>query len=75
VPLEQVVSFGVAPRLSGAFVVGLQASPGLREDIRARGTLLGVRGEWRVYSIGCPARASSSSSGSLLNAGVSGARR
>ena len=35
VPLADVVSFGRPSRRSGAFVVGLQASPGLREDMRA----------------------------------------
>jgi hypothetical protein len=55
VPLSSVVSFGVRPRLSGAFVVGLQASPGLREDVRAVTEQIGVRGEWRAYSLDCPA--------------------
>ncbi len=65
VPLADVVSFGRRPRSSGAFVVGLQAPPGLREDVRAVATQLGRRGEWRAYSLDCPAAI----------AGVSGARR
>lgn len=65
VPLSGVVSFGVKPRLSGAFVVGPQASPGLREDIRAVAEQLDERGEWRAYSLDCPA----------ATAGVRGARR
>lgn len=66
VPLSDVVSFGTAPRLSGAFIVGPQASPGLREDVRAVAELVGERGEWRAYSLGCPAAAT---------VGVIGARR
>ena len=54
VPLSNVVSFGVKPRLSGAFVVGPQAAPGLREDVRTVAEQIGVRGEWRVYSLDCP---------------------
>lgn len=72
VPLSDVVSFGLAPRLSGAFVVGLQASPGLREDVRAAAVAVAQRGEWSVYSIDCPATASVSPTRS---AGVSGATR
>jgi hypothetical protein len=65
VPLSSVVSFGVTPRLSGAFVVGPQASPGLREDVRAVADQLGRRGEWRAYLLDCPA----------ASVGVPGARR
>ena len=36
VPLSEVVSFGEPPRLSGAFVVGPQASPQLRARCRRR---------------------------------------
>jgi hypothetical protein len=67
VALSQVVSFGAPPSASGVFVVGPGARTGLRLDLRAHGELIGARGEWRVYSIGCPASAPS--------AGVSGARR
>ena len=66
VPLSDVVSFGRAPRLSGAFIVGPQASPRLREDVRAVAALVAVRGEWRAYSLDCPAAAT---------LGVIGARR
>lgn len=65
VPLADVVSFGVTPRLSGAFVVGPQASRRLRAGVRAVAEPLGRRGEWRAYSLDCPA----------ATAGVSGARR
>jgi hypothetical protein len=65
VPLSSVVSFGIGPRESGAFVVGPQASPGLREDVRAVAAELGERGEWGAYSLDCPA----------ATTGVSGARR
>jgi hypothetical protein len=65
VPLADVVSFGVRPRLSGAFVVGPQASPGLRDGVRAVAEPLARRGEWRAYSLDCPA----------ATAGVSGAHR
>jgi hypothetical protein len=65
VPLSDVVSFGVTPRLSGAFVVGPQASPSLRDGVRAIAEPLARRGEWRAYSLDCPA----------ATAGVSGARR
>jgi hypothetical protein len=73
VPLSQVVSFGTPPRLSGAFVVGLQASPGLRQDVRAAATRVAAAGEWSVYSIDCPAMASSSPG--PRSAGVRGATR
>jgi hypothetical protein len=66
VPLSDVVSFGAAPRLSGAFIVGPQASPGLREDVRAVAALVAVRGEWRAYSLDCP---------DVATVGVIGARR
>lgn len=72
VPLSQVVVFGAPTRASGAFVVGLGASRALHDDIRAAGRLLGVGGEWRAYSIGCPATANSPPP---RNAGVSGATR
>jgi hypothetical protein len=65
VPLSNVVSFGKPPRLSGAFIVGPQASPQLREAVRAVAVPLAGRGEWRAYSLDCPA----------ATAGVSGARR
>lgn len=72
VPLSHVVSFGRAPRLSGAFVVGLQATPRLRRDVHAAATPVARDGEWRVYSIDCPATARPSPARS---AGVSGATR
>jgi hypothetical protein len=65
VPLSRVVSFGQAPRDSGAFVVGPQAGAALRRAVRSAGDELGARGEWRVYSLDCPA----------ATAGVTGARR
>lgn len=74
VALTDVVSFGEAPRLSGAFVVGLQASPGLRQDVRATATPVARSGEWSVYSIDCPATASASPP-AASSAGVSGATR
>jgi hypothetical protein len=73
VPLSQVVSFGTRPRLSGAFVVGLQASPGLRQDVREAAQLVAQEGEWSVYSIDCPATARPSVP--ARSAGVSGATR
>jgi len=72
VPLSHVVSFGAPSRRSGAFVVGLQASPGLRHEMSGVGMLLGRHGEWSVRSVGCPLRASASSARST---GVSGASR
>jgi hypothetical protein len=65
VPLANVVSFGVTPRLSGAFVVGPRASPRLLDGVRAVAQPLARRGEWRAYSLDCPA----------ATAGVSGAHR
>jgi hypothetical protein len=65
VPLADVVSFGVTPRLSGAFVIGPQASRSLRAGVRAVAVPLARRGEWRAYSLDCPA----------ATLGVSGARR
>ena len=53
VPLADVVSFGAPSRRSGAFVIGLQASPGLRHEMRAAGRPLGAHGEWSVRSVGC----------------------
>ena len=73
VRLADVVSFGEPSRRSGAFVVGLQASPGLRAAMRAAGTSLGRRGEWSVYSVACPLTASVSPA--ARSAGVSGAAR
>jgi hypothetical protein len=72
VALAQVVSFGAPSRASGAFVLGRGAPPALHDDIRSAGTLLGARGEWRAYSIGCPPTTSSSPARS---AGVTGASR
>ena len=54
VPLSEVVSFGVPSRRSGAFVIGLQASPGLRHDMLAVGRALGANGEWSLRSVACP---------------------
>ena len=75
--LADVVSFGRLPRMSGAFVVGPQAPPGLKQSLQGRADLRGRRGEWSVYSLDCPATAGSRSSApdSSLRAGVSGARR
>ena len=73
VPLSQVVSFGTPPRRSGAFVVGLQASPGLRHDVDVAATRVASGGEWTVYSIDCPATARPSPA--ARSAGVSGATR
>lgn len=72
VPLADVVSFGDPPRLSGAFIVGLQASPALRRSVRATATAIASNGEWRLYSLDCPVTASASAARS---AGVSGATR
>ncbi len=72
VPLSHVVSFGAPSRRSGAFVVGLQASPGLRHEMSGVGTLLARHGEWSVRSVGCPLTAKASSARST---GVSGASR
>lgn len=71
VALSQVVVFGAPSRASGAFVVGLGAPRDLHDDVRAAGRLLGVSGEWRAYSIGCPVTASASP----RSAGVTGASR
>jgi hypothetical protein len=73
VPLSDVVSFGRAPRRSGMFVLGPRASDSLEAATRARAVPVATRGEWRVYSIGCPPSAGASSSRSTT--GVSGARR
>jgi len=75
VPLADVVSFGTPPRRSGAFVVGPRASPRLRLGTAARAELRAQLGEWRVYSLKCPATATASASASARSAGVSGARR
>lgn len=72
IPLSQVVGFGEPSRRSGAFVLGFGAPRALHDDIRSAGRLLGVSGEWRAYSIGCPVTANSPPS---RNAGVSGASR
>lgn len=72
VPLSQVVAFGAPSRASGAFILGLGAPRALHDDIRSAGRLLGVSGEWRAYSIGCPVTATSPPP---RNAGVSGASR
>ena len=72
VPLSQVVGFGAPSRASGAFVLGRGAPRALHDDIRSAGRLLGVSGEWRAYSIGCPVTANSPPP---RNAGVSGASR
>ena len=55
VPLGSVVTFGLPPTKSGAFVVGPQASPLLRSFMRGHTDLLAERGEWRVYSLRCAA--------------------
>jgi hypothetical protein len=73
VPLADVVSFGRPPRLSGAFVLGPQASRSLEVVTRARAAPVAARGDWRVYSIACPPTAGASASPSTH--GVSGARR
>jgi hypothetical protein len=73
VPLSQVVSFGTRPRLSGAFVLGPQAPAGLRRDVRDAAAAVAHDGEWSVYSIDCPATASSSPP--APSAGVTGATR
>jgi hypothetical protein len=72
VPLSHVVSFGTRPRLSGAFVLGLQA-PALHRSVRATATPVAHDGEWSVYSIDCPATASPSPP--APSAGVTGATR
>ncbi len=73
VGLSQVVSFGAPSRRSGAFVIGLQASPVLRHAMLGVGAPLGAQGEWSVRSVGCPSTDSASSSAS--SAGVAGASR
>jgi hypothetical protein len=55
VPLGDVVSFGTPPRLSGAFVLGPQASRRLREGVATVAERLAGRGEWRAYALHCPA--------------------
>jgi hypothetical protein len=74
VPLSRVVSFGMPPRRSGAFVVGPRASLSLRREMRATATRVAQIGEWSVYSIDCPATASWSPP-PARSAGVSGAAR
>lgn len=74
VPLSHVVSFGEPSRRSGAFVVGLQASPGLRHDMLAAGRRLARHGEWSVRSVACPLTASSSAA-AARSTGVTGASR
>jgi len=73
VPLSHVVSFGEPSRRSGAFVIGLQAAPGLRHDMLGAGPLVARHGEWSVRSVACPLTASSSAA--ARSAGVSGASR
>jgi hypothetical protein len=73
VGLSDVVSFGEPSRRSGAFVIGLQASPGLRHDMLAAGRGVARQGEWTVRSVACPRTASSSAP--TRSAGVSGASR
>lgn len=70
--LGDVVSFGAPPHLSGAFVVGPEATPALARAVRRVATPLGREGEWRIYSIGCAATASASP---VRSAGGSGATR
>jgi len=76
-PLADVVSFGRMPHRSGAFVIGPQAPWALRLSVARRAILLARRGEWRAYSLDCPATTGSrsSSSGRPRRAGVTGARR
>jgi len=76
-PLADVVSFGRVPHQSGAFIIGPQAPWSLRMSVARRAVLLARRGEWRAYSLDCPATAGSrsSSSGRSRTAGVTGARR
>jgi len=71
VALADVVSFGRPPRYSGAFVVGVQATPATRARLRAKAELLGARGEWRIYSLDCPTAVA----GAARSTGVSGAQR
>jgi hypothetical protein len=73
VPLSHVVSFGRRPRLSGAFIIGPQAPAALRRDVRDTAAAVAHEGEWGVYSIDCPATASSSPP--APSAGVMGAMR
>ncbi len=73
VPLGQVVSFGEPPRLSGAFLVGLEATPALRAAVRRVAVPVAREGEWTVYSLDCPATTRSPSPSS--SAGVSGTTR
>ncbi|MEA2188953.1 MAG: hypothetical protein QOK16_3964 [Solirubrobacteraceae bacterium] len=73
IPLADVVSFGRPPHLSGAFVLGPQASQSLDIATRARAAPVASHGEWHVYSIDCPSSAGASSSQSTR--GVSGALR
>jgi len=73
VPLSHVVSFGTRPRLSGAFVMGIEAPAALRRAVRDTAERVAHDGEWSVYAIDCPATASSSSP--APSAGVTGATR
>ena len=75
VPLGGVVSFGVVPTESGAFVVGARSSVRVRRHTWPGAERLGARGEWRAYSIDCPAAAGSERAAGARDAGVSGARR
>jgi len=78
VALSRVVNFGWRPALSGAFVVGPQASPRLRQAVRSAATPVARQEEWTVYSIDCPATATATAtarSSAARSAGVSGATR
>jgi hypothetical protein len=72
VALSGVVSFGLPPARSGAFIAGPGTPLAARVRLATRARLLGSRGEWRVYLLGCSPIAAASSSRS---AGVSGAQR
>ena len=74
-PLGGVVSFGAVPTESGAFVVGARSSVRVRRHTWPGAERLGARGEWRAYSIDCPAGAGSERGAGARDAGVSGARR
>lgn len=74
VALSRVVSFGEPSTLSGAFVVGPRASRRVAAFMRAHGTLLGARNQWRIYSIGCLPERNAASPAAHLRA-VPGAAR
>jgi hypothetical protein len=75
VPLGEVVSFRLAPTEPGAYVVGPRPSVRVRRHTWRGAERLGARGEWRAYSIDCPAAARSERDAGARDAGVSGARR